>query len=317
MAESPVGNGSTDRTQDFERLNRSYPRIWTLSAGKLSRSTGEPSLRALRKENKVEVKQGKFTPSGESNFGPAGNMGEMKRSNSAEAFVPSVVSFAGLEGNNQKRHLWDWATASHNLNAAVPTTNHATIDLQSHPIFPPAPALDCPPLLFPMNHFPFCPPPSVPDFPVALIKTEDGIDSGGRIGLNLGQRTYFSSGDGHEMDHLFARSRGVYSLSHQPPRCQAEGCKVDLSGAKHYHRRHKVCEFHSKATVVIAHGLQQRFCQQCSRYDPFVSSITKTRRKKNPHPIPFFLQSMFPCLMLPIFLLVERACNAADEVWSC
>ncbi|RRT69736.1 hypothetical protein B296_00037050 [Ensete ventricosum] len=222
-------------------------------------------FRALRKENKVEVKQGKFTPSGESNFGPAGNMGEMKRSNSAEAFVPSVVSFAGLEGNNQKRHLWDWATASHNLNAAVPTTNHATIDLQSHPIFPPAPALDCPPLLFPMNHFPFCPPPSVPDFPVALIKTEDGIDSGGRIGLNLGQRTYFSSGDGHEMDHLFARSRGVYSLSHQPPRCQAEGCKVDLSGAKHYHRRHKVCEFHSKATVVIAHGLQQRFCQQCSR----------------------------------------------------
>ncbi|CAD5168246.1 squamosa promoter-binding-like protein 8 [Musa acuminata AAA Group] len=190
----------------------------------------------------------------------------MNRSNSAEAFVPSMVSFAGLEGNNQKRHLWDWATASHNLNAAVPTTNHEAIDLQSRPIFPPAPALDCPPPLFPMNHFAFCPPPPVPDFPVALIKTEDGIDSGGRIGLNLGQRTYFSSGDGLEMDHLFARSRGVYSLSHQPPRCQAEGCKADLSGAKHYHRRHKVCEFHSKATVVIAHGLQQRFCQQCSRF---------------------------------------------------
>ncbi|XP_008232622.2 PREDICTED: LOW QUALITY PROTEIN: squamosa promoter-binding-like protein 8 [Prunus mume] len=50
------------------------------------------------------------------------------------------------------------------------------------------------------------------------------------------------------------------------PRCQAEGCTADLSHAKHYHRRHKVCEFHSKASTVIANGLTQRFCQQCSRF---------------------------------------------------
>ncbi|KHN34486.1 Squamosa promoter-binding-like protein 8 [Glycine soja] len=50
------------------------------------------------------------------------------------------------------------------------------------------------------------------------------------------------------------------------PRCQAEGCNADLSQAKHYHRRHKVCEFHSKAATVIAAGLTQRFCQQCSRF---------------------------------------------------
>ena len=52
----------------------------------------------------------------------------------------------------------------------------------------------------------------------------------------------------------------------QPPRCQAEGCKADLSAAKHYHRRHKVCEYHAKAAAVAAAGKQQRFCQQCSRY---------------------------------------------------
>lgn len=48
-------------------------------------------------------------------------------------------------------------------------------------------------------------------------------------------------------------------------RCQADGCNADLSGARPYHRRHKVCEFHAKAAAVILAGLEQRFCQQCSR----------------------------------------------------
>ncbi|KAJ6729928.1 SQUAMOSA PROMOTER-BINDING-LIKE PROTEIN 8 [Salix viminalis] len=65
-----------------------------------------------------------------------------------------------------------------------------------------------------------------------------------RIGLDLGGRTYFSS-----VEDDFA-----------------EGCNADLTHAKHYHRRHKVCEFHSKAATVFAAGLTQRFCQQCSRF---------------------------------------------------
>ncbi|KAL0011119.1 hypothetical protein SO802_006227 [Lithocarpus litseifolius] len=51
-----------------------------------------------------------------------------------------------------------------------------------------------------------------------------------------------------------------------PPTCQAEDCNVDLTDAKHYHRRHKVCDFHAKAPVVSVAGIQQRFCQQCSRF---------------------------------------------------
>lgn len=47
--------------------------------------------------------------------------------------------------------------------------------------------------------------------------------------------------------------------------CQVDKCAADLILAKRYHRRHKVCEVHSKAAVVIVAGLRQRFCQQCSR----------------------------------------------------
>nr|DAD29956.1 TPA_asm: hypothetical protein HUJ06_031424 [Nelumbo nucifera] len=60
------------------------------------------------------------------------------------------------------------------------------------------------------------------------------------------------------------KGRGVVQGG-QPPRCQVEGCKVDLSGAKAYYSRHKVCGMHSKSPKVIVAGLEQRFCQQCSR----------------------------------------------------
>ncbi|KAL7582807.1 hypothetical protein Lser_V15G42492 [Lactuca serriola] len=52
----------------------------------------------------------------------------------------------------------------------------------------------------------------------------------------------------------------------QPPRCQVEGCNLDLSDAKSYYSRHKVCGAHSKTAKVIVNGLEQRFCQQCSRF---------------------------------------------------
>uniref|UniRef100_A0A5B6Z413 Putative squamosa promoter-binding-like protein 6 isoform X3 n=1 Tax=Davidia involucrata TaxID=16924 RepID=A0A5B6Z413_DAVIN len=55
-------------------------------------------------------------------------------------------------------------------------------------------------------------------------------------------------------------------LSSQTPFCQVHGCKKDLSSSKDYHKRHKVCEIHSKTTKVIVNGIEQRFCQQCSRF---------------------------------------------------
>ncbi|OMP00693.1 Transcription factor, SBP-box [Corchorus olitorius] len=100
-------------------------------------------------------------------------------------------------------------------------------------------------------------------------KTEEvsrPVDFTARIGLNLGGRTYFSSAEDDFVNRLYRRSRPGDPSSTNSPRCQAEGCNADLSHAKHYHRRHKVCEFHSKASTVIAAGLTQRFCQQCSRF---------------------------------------------------
>ena len=49
------------------------------------------------------------------------------------------------------------------------------------------------------------------------------------------------------------------------PMCQVDDCKTDLSNAKDYHRRHKVCEVHSKMTKALVGKKMQRFCQQCSR----------------------------------------------------
>ncbi|WOL17169.1 squamosa promoter-binding-like protein 15 [Canna indica] len=57
-------------------------------------------------------------------------------------------------------------------------------------------------------------------------------------------------------------SRGSY------PMCQVDDCQADLSSAKDYHRRHKVCEVHSKTAKALVGKQMQRFCQQCSRFHP-------------------------------------------------
>ncbi|XWS19622.1 hypothetical protein CRYUN_Cryun31cG0031500 [Craigia yunnanensis] len=50
------------------------------------------------------------------------------------------------------------------------------------------------------------------------------------------------------------------------PSCQVENCTADMTHAKAYHRRHRVCEFHAKTPTAQVAGLHQRFCQQCSRF---------------------------------------------------
>jgi hypothetical protein len=92
------------------------------------------------------------------------------------------------------------------------------------------------------------------------------------VTLKLGRRTYFedpaaggqakASSPAHSPP---GKKQRPSSPTTQIPRCQVEGCKADLSGCKDYHKRHKVCEMHSKAPKAIAAGIEQRFCQQCSR----------------------------------------------------
>ncbi|XP_038893774.1 squamosa promoter-binding-like protein 13A [Benincasa hispida] len=62
------------------------------------------------------------------------------------------------------------------------------------------------------------------------------------------------------------RARGTHNGNTQPVSCLVDGCNSDLSNCRDYHRRHKVCELHSKTPQVTISGLKQRFCQQCSRF---------------------------------------------------
>ncbi|KAK9277172.1 hypothetical protein L1049_006711 [Liquidambar formosana] len=65
---------------------------------------------------------------------------------------------------------------------------------------------------------------------------------------------------------LPAKRARTTSLLSQTPFCQVHGCNMDLSASKDYHKRHKVCDVHSKTAKVIVNGIEQRFCQQCSRF---------------------------------------------------
>nr|AGP03036.1 SQUAMOSA promoter binding protein-like protein 13 [Arabis alpina] len=62
------------------------------------------------------------------------------------------------------------------------------------------------------------------------------------------------------------RTRGNGLGNNQMPICLVDGCDSDFSNCREYHKRHKVCEVHSKTPVVTINGHKQRFCQQCSRF---------------------------------------------------
>jgi len=135
-----------------------------------------------------------------------------------------------------------------------------------------------------------------------FVKAEEELDFfQARMALNLagaGTTTY-SGGASQETGHgnRFCRTGISSCAGSQIPQCQAEGCKANLSSAKHYHRRHKVCELHSKASTVVVAGFIQRFCQQCSRFHPRsefdegkrscrkrLADHNRRRRKPQPNP---------------------------------
>ncbi|OAP07580.1 SPL9 [Arabidopsis thaliana] len=99
--------------------------------------------------------------------------------------------------------------------------------------------------------------------------TESSSFSGG---LMFGQKIYFEDGGGGSGSSSSGgrsnrRVRGGGSgQSGQIPRCQVEGCGMDLTNAKGYYSRHRVCGVHSKTPKVTVAGIEQRFCQQCSRF---------------------------------------------------
>ncbi|KAL6322381.1 hypothetical protein AAG906_007934 [Vitis piasezkii] len=98
-------------------------------------------------------------------------------------------------------------------------------------------------------------------------------DSTPGISTDKRGRPYYSGGSSQSS----ATAVSVVGSPATVPRCQVEGCHVALVNAKDYHRRHKVCEMHSKAPKVVVLGLEQRFCQQCSRFHA-VSEFDDSKR---------------------------------------
>ncbi|AQK60653.1 Squamosa promoter-binding-like protein 2 [Zea mays] len=125
------------------------------------------------------------------------------------------------------------------------------------------------------------------------------------LGLKLGKRTYFEDGCGLGQSGKSSAALGTASAATPPgpakkakaaaaaptaqqqkSYCQVEGCRTDLSSAKDYHRKHRVCEPHSKAPKVVVAGLERRFCQQCSRFHglaEFDQKKKSCRRRLNDH----------------------------------
>ncbi|XP_074565951.1 squamosa promoter-binding-like protein 3 [Curcuma longa] len=147
---------------------------------------------------------------------------------------------------------------------------------------------------------------------VSVVPSEGGLEES-QIGLKLGKRTYFEdvSADYNTNNRLppldsateptaLKKSRGPYMSSQSDYYCQVEGCNLDLSAAKDYHRKHRVCETHSKSPKVVIAGQECRFCQQCSRFHELpefdqkkrscrrrLSDHNARRRKPQPNLIPF------------------------------
>ncbi|KAL4308635.1 hypothetical protein GQ457_01G029540 [Hibiscus cannabinus] len=97
-------------------------------------------------------------------------------------------------------------------------------------------------------------------------KRVDGDDEvsadAGALNLQLGGQVYPIMDE----DAKCGKKTKVTATASSRAVCQVEDCKADLSKAKDYHRRHKVCEVHSKASKALVGNVLQRFCQQCSRF---------------------------------------------------
>ncbi|KAK4771181.1 hypothetical protein SAY87_031713 [Trapa incisa] len=113
---------------------------------------------------------------------------------------------------------------------------------------------------------------------------EDDMEEEEMVGENEGDMGF--ANDGRKKRSVVGKRGPSSGRETSPPTCQAEKCGANLTEAKRYHRRHKVCEVHAKAAVVIVAGLRQRFCQQCSRFhelSEFDESKRSCRRRLAGH----------------------------------
>jgi hypothetical protein len=61
-------------------------------------------------------------------------------------------------------------------------------------------------------------------------------------------------------------SGNKHTASNKMLGCQVEGCTASPGTFQSYHQRYRICEPHLKAIAVVREGVEQRFCQQCGRF---------------------------------------------------
>lgn len=100
-----------------------------------------------------------------------------------------------------------------------------------------------------------------------------GGSTGRLVDLGMFQKDQPRSSTSVSTPAVAKRARGPNNQAQSTVCCSVDGCVSDLSNCRDYHRRHKVCEAHSKTPIVLVGGQEQRFCQQCSRYN-FLSVLS-------------------------------------------
>ncbi|CAL9176920.1 unnamed protein product [Musa hybrid cultivar] len=121
-------------------------------------------------------------------------------------------------------------------------------------------------------------------------KSQLNFDSAGRAPRNLDNNIIARVEDSGTS--TVPKSR-VSQQNLQSPYCQVEGCNIDLTTAKDYHRKHRVCESHSKSPKVIVAAKERRF-HDLSEFDQKKRSCRRRlsdhnarRRKPQPTAISF------------------------------
>ncbi|XAR56939.1 hypothetical protein NMG60_11024911 [Bertholletia excelsa] len=102
---------------------------------------------------------------------------------------------------------------------------------------------------------------------VVVIEDEELPDEAGSLNLKLGGQVYpITEDDIERWEGKGGKKSKIVVATSNRALCQVQDCRADLTNAKDYHRRHKVCEMHSKASRALVGNVMQRFCQQCSRF---------------------------------------------------
>ncbi|KAK4405421.1 Squamosa promoter-binding-like protein 1 [Sesamum angolense] len=92
------------------------------------------------------------------------------------------------------------------------------------------------------------------------VENEQVNEEAGSLNLKLGGQVYpITEGELDELEGKSGKKTKVTCAPSSHSVCQVEDCKADLTNAKDYHRRHKVCAMHAKATRALVGNIMQRF----------------------------------------------------------